>query len=199
MKQVLIIIISIPFLFNISGNKVFSQSAPDSISSNEISSILSEFKDFSELHIGFYGTTQNCLPFMVYGFKYKRTWFLIADQNKNITFLVVNPPRSESKIVAKGSNFLLLGLGKTYTNNYLKLKKRRKIVKDIEIYGFYKFNKPGKKAVKGLLLLEFPELESEPSWPFKWMSGKAAEAIESVESVMPEINTEIAPPPVPFK
>ena len=151
---------------------------------------MSDFKNFSNLHISYYGTTQNCKPFNIYCFKYKRTWFLIANQEMNITFFTLRPPRVESANIVTGSNFLLQGLGKTYANQYTFLKKRRKVVKDLEIYGFYKFNRPGRKSVKGLLYLEYPELEPGPPWPFKWIAGKAEEKIDEAKGIIPEINTD---------
>jgi hypothetical protein len=156
------------------------------------------FNSFSDLHISYYGTTQNCKPFNIYCFKYRRTWFLIANQDMKITFFTLRPPRVESTNIVSGSNFLLHGLGKAYANQYTKLKRRRKVVKDLEIYGFYKFNRPGRKSVKGLLFLEYPEVETGPPWPFKWMAGKAeekaAEKVDQAKGIIPEINTEIPEP-----
>lgn len=155
---------------------------------------LTEFNNFSDLHISYYGTTQNCKPFNIYCFKYRKTWFLVANQEMKITFFTLRPPRVESTNIVSGSNFLLHGLGKAYANQYTKLKRRRKVVKDLEIYGFYKFNRPGRKSVKGLLFLEYPELDPGPPWPFKWMAGKAeekaAEKVDQAKGIIPEINTE---------
>lgn len=177
----------------------FSQekNSNDSVVVDQKSEIVSEFGGLSSLHIGYYGTTQNCLPFNVYGFKYKRTWFLIAAQNTSSTYLVIKPPRTSEDIVYTGSDFLFTGIAKSFSNNYLELKNRRRTVKDIQLYGFYKFNKPGKKAIKGLLYIEYPDLEAEGVWPFKWLSGKAEEATKSLDSVIPEINTEVTLPPEP--
>jgi hypothetical protein len=160
--------------------------------------IISAFNNFSTLHIGYYGTTQNCKPFNIYCFKYRHTWFLIANQNMNISFFTLYPPRTESNDIVSGSPYLLQGLGKAYTNNYTKIKKRRRVVKDLEIYGFYKFNRPGRKSIKGLLYLEFPETDPGPPWPFKWIADKAqkkaAEKIKGAKGVIPEINTEAVEP-----
>jgi hypothetical protein len=152
------------------------------------------FNNFSDLHISYYGTTQNCKAFNIYCFKYRRTWFLIANQEMKITFFTLRPPRIESTNIVSGSSFLLDGLGKAYANQYTKLKRRRKVVKDLEIYGFYKFNRPGRKSVKGLLFLEYPEIDPGPPWPFKWAAGKAeekaAEKVDQAKGIIPEINTE---------
>lgn len=148
---------------------------------------LPEFKNLADMQVGYYGTTQNCEPFNIYAFKYKRTWMFIAKQEANYTFLIVRPPRSEEKGVLPGSNFLYEGLSLANENAYTKLVKRRKIVKDIEVYGYYKFYRPGKKAIKGLLLLEYPDENLGLPWPFKWLSGKAEEMAESVEGVLPEV------------
>ncbi len=194
MKPTVSIFFSI-LIFNISSS--LAQSTSDSLFSPFKKEILTEFKDFKDVHIGYYGTTQNCLPYNVHGFKYRRTWLLVANQESNLTFLVIKPPRTE-EVMLPGSDFLFLGLGKTYTNNYLKLKKRKRSVKDVELYGFYKFKRFGRKSLRGLLFLEYPKTESEPPWPFKWLKGKAVEAVEPIEVVIPEINTDVVPPPPPI-
>jgi hypothetical protein len=195
MKQTYFITIISLVLLNNFCSKLFSQSEADSVKQVNKTEKPVDFKNLSSLHVGYYGTTQNCKAFNIYGFKYKRTWLLIANQDMNLTYLVARPPRSEGKKVVPGSNFLFEGLSKANEHNYTKLKKRRRVIKDIEIYGFYKFHRPGKKAMKGLLLLEYPELEMGPPWPFKWIGDKAAEAAKSAEGVIPEINTEVPPLP----
>ena len=156
---------------------------------------LANFNDLADLHISYYGTTQNCKPFNIYSFKYKKSWFFIANQDNILTFFVVNPPRLENQKIVSGSDFLLSGLGRGYKHSYMKLKRRRRVVKDLEIYGFYKFTRTGKKSIKGLLLLEYPDLNQEPPWPFKWLAGKAAEQAEKIEGIIPEITIpELTPP-----
>lgn len=200
MKQYYLIFFTCVLFLGLSCSKLFSQAQPDSTAPVLQTQKPLAFENLTDLHIGYYGTTQNCKSFNIYAFKYKRTWFFVANQNMNLTFLVARPPRTEGKVVLPGSNYLLEGLSKANAHSYTNLKKRRRVIKDIEIYGFYKFHKPGKKAVKGLLLLEYPELEIGPPWPLKWLGGKAAEAAGSVEGVIPEIAVpEVTIPEVPFE
>lgn len=160
------------------------------------SKVIAELNEFKEMHISYYGTTQNCKPFNIYSFKYRWTWFFIANQDNNVTFFVVKPPRLKTKEITPGSEFLLTGIGKSHNLSYTKLKKRRKIVKDLEVYGFYKFHKPGRKAIKGLLLLEYPK-DIGPSWPFKWLTDQAQGAVKDAEGIIPEMSTKpIEAPPV---
>lgn len=114
------------------------------------------------LTVSFSGNAQNCIPYDVYAFKYKRSWLIVMKESDNLALFMTNPPRSEEKLYV-ASDFLLDGLSKIIPNTtYYKRKNRRRVVNDIEIYPFYKLKKRGKQVMKGLLLLELPD-EKEPS------------------------------------
>ncbi len=146
------------------------------------------FNSFKTLHIGYYGVSENCTHYYIYAFKYKKTWLLVANQNDNITFLISNPPRKEKHALTQGSTFLLEGLSLTYLNGYTRFKNKKKEEKEIDIRGFYRVNKKGRKAIKGMLLLEFPKQkikeERELIWPFSMFKKKAEEVqSQSKESI----------------
>lgn len=114
------------------------------------------------LTVSFSGNAQNCIPYDVYAFKYKRSWLIVMKESDNLALFVTKPPRSEEKLYV-ASDFLLDGLAKVIPNeSYYKKKNRRRVVNDIEIYPFYKMKRRGKQVMKGLLLLELPD-EKEPS------------------------------------
>ncbi len=114
------------------------------------------------LTVSFSGNAQNCIPYDVYAFKYKRSWLIVMKESDNLALFVTKPPRSEEKLYV-ASDFLLDGLSKIIPNTtYYNRKNRRRVVNDIEIYPFYKLQRRGKQVMKGLLLLELPD-EEEPS------------------------------------
>jgi hypothetical protein len=124
----------------------------------DTASISKYFGDFSLLHIGYYGTAQNCIPYNIYAFKYKRKWFLYIVENKMVSLMLINPPIPDKKI-SYPSSYLAVGIAHCFPLNYTKFKKRKRSVVDINIYGFYKFNKYGKEVVRGLLLLDYPKIK----------------------------------------
>lgn len=114
------------------------------------------------LTVSFSGNAQNCVPYDVYAFKYKRSWLIVMKENDNLALFLTKPPRTDEKLYV-ASDFLLDGLSKIIPNgSYYKKKNRRRVVNDIEIYPFYKLKRRGKQVMKGLLLLELPD-EKEPS------------------------------------
>lgn len=192
MKQAFGLILALVVISTIFVKEIKAQDTVNTTTSCLKTEILTNFNNFDGVHVGYYGTTQNCLAYNVYAFKYRRTWFLIANQSQNLTYLVARPPRTEGQQVVGGSEYLVNGLSKAYANSYWKFKKRRKVVKDIKIYGYYKFFKPGRKAIKGLLLLEYPKLDVGPSWPFKWVVERAQAVQADAESIIPEITEDAA-------
>jgi len=161
--------------------------------------IVKNFESFENMHIGYYGTTRNCDPYYIYAFKYKSTWFLVANQEEKMSLIVTNAPRQESKKnVLTGSEFALEAVSKAYINDYIKFKDKKKEEKEIDIRGFYKFNKAGKRSMKGILLLDYPEIkeEKERIWPFSMFQKKAEEVKEGVsgeieEELKKEVDKEI--------
>ena len=114
------------------------------------------------LTVSFSGNAQNCIPYDVYAFKYKRSWLIAMKESENLALFVTKPPRSEEKLYV-ASDYLLDGISKIIPNDtYYKKKNRRRVVNDIEIYPFYKLKRRGKQVMKGLLLLELPD-EKEPT------------------------------------
>lgn len=155
------------FFFAASIATAFSQEKASTPPTNcdsafEISALFNNFKD---MHKAYFGTTQDCKPYYIYAFKYKKTWFLIVQQTKGGSMLIVRPPRSEENKIDDASKFSITAISKAYINNYTKLKKRKRDVLDMSFYGIYKFNRPGRKAIKGLLLFEYPQIEEEASKP----------------------------------
>lgn len=187
LKTILIKTAAILFCIIVS-NPLYAQITKDIKIEESHTKIICNFDDFSSLHIGYYGTSQNCTHYYIYGFKYKKTWCLVAKQDNNITFLVTNAPHKPKNTIASGSNFLLEGISLAYMNKYLKYKKKKKEEKEIDIRGYYKFNKKGRKAMKGLLLLEYPKVKKdrEPIWPFSLLKKKEEEKKEEVQSTIQE-------------
>jgi len=157
--------------------------------------IINHFGNFKNMHIGYYGSTQNCEPYQVYALKYRKNWFLIVSAKGNISYMHVNPPIKEKKIHYP-SKYFIEGIALSFSHGYTKLKKRKRNVIDMDIYGYYKFNRYGKKIMKGLLYLEYPYYDKGI---FKWkldeekakkmLEEKAAEQLEvpKIESIKPEI------------
>lgn len=123
-------------------------------------------EEFKKLDVSYIGSTQNCVGYNVYAIKYKRTWFLATNVNESpvLSVFVEKPPRTEDAFPV-ASPFLVEGLKGILVNQYAKKKNRRKKVKDLQLYGFYKLKRPGRQAAKGLLLIEYPkELNKEPDF-----------------------------------
>ncbi|MBL6445816.1 hypothetical protein JMN32_05830 [Fulvivirga sp. 29W222] len=123
-------------------------------------------EEFKKLDVSYIGSTQNCVGYNVYAIKYRRTWFLATNVNESpaLSVFVERPPRTE-EVFPAASPFLVEGLKGILVNQYAKKKHRRKKVKDLQLYGFYKLKRPGKQAAKGLLLIEYPkELNKEPEF-----------------------------------
>lgn len=149
-------------------------SQEDSLASKQ--QIISNLKT---LTVSFSGNAQNCIPYDVYAFKYKKSWFIVMLEGENLAMFVTNPPRSEEKLYVS-SDYLLDGISRIIPNkNYYAQKNRRKVVNDIEIYPFYKLKKRGKQVMKGLLLLELPDTEeSKPFFLFRPFIKKKEELEE---------------------
>jgi len=113
------------------------------------------FNNFNGMHIGYYGSTQNCEAYDIYAFKYKRNWFLIVSSGSNISFMHVNPPLID-KSINYPSKFFTEGIAKSHALGYTRLVKKKRNVVDMDIYGYYKFNRYGRKVIKGLLFLDYP-------------------------------------------
>lgn len=123
-------------------------------------------EEFKKLDVSYIGSTQNCVGYNVYAIKYKRTWFLATNVKDSpvLSVFIEKPPRSEAAFPA-ASAFVVEGLKGMLVNKYAKKKNRRKKVKDLQLYGFYKLKRPGRQAAKGVLLIEFPkELNKEPDF-----------------------------------
>ncbi len=121
---------------------------------------------FKTLDVSYLGTTQNCIPYDVYALKYYNSWILAVIENQTVGIFVTRPPRSKERIHT-ASLYFMEGTSKLIElKNYLKKKSRRKVVNDLELYGFYKLNKLGKRTARGLLLLELPDnrQQAEPSF-----------------------------------
>jgi len=146
--------------------------------------IINHFGNFKSMHIGYYGSTQNCEPYQVYALKYRNNWFLIVNAKGNISYMHINPPVKEKKIYYP-SKYFMEGIALSFSHGYTKLKKRKRNVIDMDIYGYYTFNRYGKKIIKGLLYLEYPYYDKGI---FKWkldeekakkmLEEKAAEQVE---------------------
>jgi hypothetical protein len=113
------------------------------------------FNNFNEMHISHYGTTQQCEPYEVYAFKFRRFWFLFVKQNEKLTLMHIKPPIKDKEIHYPSTE-LAKNIARCYSLKYTKLVKKKRKVIDMDIYGFYKFNRFGRKVIKGLLLLEYP-------------------------------------------
>jgi hypothetical protein len=168
--------------------------------SNRKESIRNLMGNFKNLHIGHYGTTQNCVAYDVYALKYRWYWFLFIKQDEEISMMIVRPPLKD-KNIDYPTLFFAEGVAKSYFYNYTKFKKRRRKVIDMHIYGFYKLNRFGKRAIRNLLLLEYPyynkgflkwqinEEKAEKKAEKKALKEAAKTAkIKEVESIKPVIN-----------
>lgn len=162
-----------------------------------IKELMGHFKD---LHIGHYGTTQNCVAYDVYALKYRWYWFLFIKQEDEVSMMMVRPPVKD-KNIDYPSLFFAEGVARTYFHNYTKFKRRRKKVIDMYIYGFYKLNRFGRRSIKNLLLLEYPyynkgflkwqlnEEKAKKKAKKEALKEAAKRAkIKEVESIKPAIN-----------
>lgn len=182
----------------------------DSTSTNVItqeSAIISYLNNLTNLHIGYYGTTQNCEAYDVYAFKYHKNWFLIVSARGNLSFMHINPPLDGKKI-SYPSRYFIEGIARSYALGYTKLKTRKRNVVDMDIYGYYKFKKHGRKVMKGILLLEYPFFKEGFLWwkideekAMKIIEEKAAEEVKplQLESIKPEINENIPIENIPIE
>lgn len=117
--------------------------------------IMQYLKNFEDMHVGYYGSTQNCEPYEVYALKYKYHWFLFVKKEDNVSLMQIKPPVKDKEIDYP-SRFFAEGLARCYALNYTRFVKKKKDVFDMDIYGYYKFTRYGRKVMKGLLLLEYP-------------------------------------------
>jgi hypothetical protein len=163
------------------------------------SPIVSYLNNLTNLHIGYYGTTQNCEAYDVYAFKYHKNWFLIVSSKGNLSFMHINPP-VEGKKISYPSKYFIEGIARSYSLGYTKLKTKKRNVVDMDIYGYYKFNKHGRKVMRGILLLEYPFFKEGFLWwkvdeeeAMKIIEEKAAEEVKplQLETIKPEINQNI--------
>ena len=174
--------------------------AQTSVSVNTNDTIIKHyFNNFNDMHIGYYGTTQNCEAYNVYAFKYRWNWFLIINSGGNLSLMHINPPIKEKKINYLSKHFAE-GISRSYAIEYTKLKKRKRDVVDMNIYGYYKFNRYGRKVIKGLVFLEYPfytkglikwKIDEEKAK--KKAEKKAAKELKpmEIESIKPEINENV--------
>ncbi len=146
--------------------------------------------NFKDLHIGHYGTTQNCVAYNVYAFKYRWHWFLFIKTGDKISFMAVRPPLKGKKIDYP-SKYLIEGVALTHFHKYTKFVKRKRNVVDMNIYGFYKFNRFGRRIIRNLMLLEYPYYNKGF---YKWQLNeeKAQEKAEkkAAKEAAKEIQTE---------
>ena len=147
----------------------------------EIGVVKKYFNNFKDTHISHYGTTQQCEAYDVYAFKFRRFWFLFIKQGDKLSLMHIKPPIKNTQIHYP-SKALAKGIAQCYSLQYTKLVKRKQKVLDMDIYGFYKFNRFGKKVIKGMLLLEYPFYNKGF---FKWQLDK-----KELEQNMKEKSTE---------
>lgn len=199
MKKIAFAILIVIISSAISSN-LLAQEESSKINNAKDSTLKSYLNNFNQMHIGYYGSTQNCEAYEVYAFKYKRQWFLFVNTGENLSVLMINPPIKDKKIDYP-SKYFVEGIAHSYALGYTRLVKKRRNVIDMNIYGYYKFNKFGKKVTKGLLFLEYPnhtkgslQLKIEEKKAKKIEEEKAKLNIESsqLESIKTEIN-EIVP------
>jgi len=136
-------------------NNIYSQEETDSIPETPTDQIATFFNHFQDLHVSYYGNTQNCVSYNVYAYKYRKFWFLIIKRDEQISIMIANPPL-KNKEIDTPDQYLLEGIARSEFHKYTKLKKRKKSVLDMQLYGYYKFNRFGRKVAKGLLLLQYP-------------------------------------------
>ena len=121
---------------------------------------------FKTLDVSYLGTTQNCIPYDVYALKYYNSWILTIIEKQTLGIFITRPPRSEEQIHT-GSQYFMQGASYLVEfKNYLKKKSRRKVVNDLELYGFYKLNRLGKRTMRGLLLIELPDTREQAAPSF---------------------------------
>ncbi len=155
---------------------------------------------FKKLDVSYIGSTQNCVGYDIYALKYKRSWFLAitVQDSPNLTVFIEKPPRSEEKL-PKVSDFTIEGLNGILVNQYTKKKTRRKKVNDLELYGFYKLRRQGKRVAKGILYVEFPDDVNAESNFFlfkmiKGIFGKKLPKAPDPKSLKPELQKKIEAP-----
>ncbi|UXX77742.1 hypothetical protein N7E81_10210 [Reichenbachiella carrageenanivorans] len=138
------------------------------------------------LPTSFSGNAENCIPYDVYAFKYKKTWILALVESENVEAFIVRGPRTDQSPYL-ASRFMSVGMSLIVPNKYYYIQKnRRKVINDIETYPFYKLKRKGKKAMKGLLYLELPDPKVRPSF-FLWkIFAKKREEIEATPSGLKE-------------
>lgn len=117
--------------------------------------ILNYLENFNDMHVGYYGTTQSCEPYDVYAFKYRYHWFLFVKKDNKLSFMQIKPPIKNKEIDYPSRHFVE-GLSRCYSLGYTRFVKRKRKVLDMDIYGYYKFNRYGRRVIRGLLLLEYP-------------------------------------------
>ncbi len=171
------------------------------------SAIISYLNNLTNLHIGYYGTTQNCEAYDVYAFKFRKNWFLIVSAKGNLSFMHINPPVEGMKI-SYPSKYFIEGIARSYALGYTKLLTKKRNVVDMDIYGYYKFKKHGRKVMKGILLLEYPFFKEGFLWwkideekAMEIVEEKAAEEVKplQLETIKPEINENIPIENIPIE
>jgi hypothetical protein len=149
-------IVLITIIYIVQPVRLSAQTNPLSSSeSTNDSTVKVYLNNFNSAHIGYYGSTQNCEPYNVYAFKYKRNWFLFVSSGENLSFMHINPPIKD-KSINYTSSYFEEGIAKSHSVGYTRLVKKKRDVVDMDIYGYYKFNRYGRKVIKGLLYLEYP-------------------------------------------
>ncbi len=140
---------------SITENILSQEDTPGTLSYESDSVILKNLKNFKNMHVGYYGTTQRCEPYDVYAFKYRYHWFLFVKKDNNLSFMQIKPPIKDKEIEYPSRHFAE-GLSRCFSLGYTKFVKRKRKVFDMDIYGYYKFNRYGRRVMRGLLLLEYP-------------------------------------------
>jgi len=201
MKNLITFILTAIICIVVSFNSIAQEDSTSTSATAQDSAIISYFNNLSNMHIGYYGTTQKCEAYDVYAFKYHKNWFLIVSARGNLSFMHINAP-VEGKRISYPSKFFIEGIARSYATGYTKLKTKKRNVVDMDIYGYYKFNKRGRKVMKGMLLLEYPFVKEGFLW---WkidteeakaiVEEKVAEEVEvkslKLETIKPEINENI--------
>jgi hypothetical protein len=201
MKNLITFTLAVIIIIAVSFSAVSQEDSTLTSANAQDSAIINYFNNLSNMHIGYYGTTQKCEAYDVYAFKYHKNWFLIVSARGNLSFMHINAP-VEGKRISYPSKFFIEGIARSYATGYTKLKTRKRNVVDMDIYGYYKFNRRGKKVMKGMLLLEYPFVKEGFLW---WkvdveeakaiVEEKVAEEVEvkslKLETIKPEINENI--------
>ncbi|WP_109832616.1 hypothetical protein [Reichenbachiella versicolor] len=119
------------------------------------------------IHPSFSGNAENCIPYDVYAFKYKKSWIIALNESENVDAFILNAPRAQESTYIASFHFTE-GLGKIVPNTYYyKQKNKRKVVNDLELYPYYKMKWSGKKAMNGLLYIEIADTTERPKF-FLW-------------------------------